>query len=60
METERFKMPSDKEIIEIAILFNDGKIQKKKLADMIGMCQFVLDRLYENNDIKKPSSKEQL
>jgi hypothetical protein len=55
---ERFKMPTDKELIEIALLFNDGKIQKRKLSDMIGMCQFVLDRLYENNDVMKPSNKE--
>jgi hypothetical protein len=54
----RFKLPDDKQIIEIAILFNDGKINTK-LYDMVGMCQFVIDRLYENGDISKASSKEQ-
>jgi hypothetical protein len=55
----RFKLPEDKQMIEIAILFNDGKINTKKLSDMVGMCQFVVDRLYENGDISKVSSKEQ-
>lgn len=55
---ERFKMPTDKQLVEIALLFNDGKLQKSKLRDMIAMCEFVLDRLYENNDVTKPSSKE--
>jgi hypothetical protein len=57
-ERERFKMPTDKDLVGIALLFNNGKIQKRKLADMIGMCQFVLDRLYENNDVLRKSSKE--
>jgi len=56
---ERFKKPTDKELVEIALLFNDGKIQKTKLRDMIAMTEFAIDRLYENGDIKKPSSKEQ-
>jgi methyl coenzyme M reductase subunit C-like uncharacterized protein (methanogenesis marker protein 7) len=58
-ETERFKMPLGKDLVGIAVLFNNGKFQERKLADMIGMCQFVLDRLYENNDVMKPSNKEQ-
>jgi len=56
--TERFKKPTDKQLVEIALLFNDGKLQKSKLRDMIAMCEFILDRLYENNDVMKPSSKE--
>ena len=51
-------MPTDKQLIDIAILFNDGKLDKEKLACMVGMCQFVLDRLQENNDVSKASSKE--
>ena len=51
-------MPTDKQLIDIAILFNDGKLDKEKLACMVGMCQFVLDRLQENNDVAKASSKE--
>ena len=54
----RFKRPSDKNIIDIAILFNNDKIQKNKLTDMVAMADFIIDRLYENGDILKPSSKE--
>lgn len=54
----RFQLPSDEQLIDTAILFNDGKLESEKLSDMVGMCQFVIDRLYENGDIMKPSSKE--
>jgi hypothetical protein len=55
---ERFKMPTDKNIVDFALVFNDGKIEHEKLADMVAMCQFIIDRLYENGDILIPSSKE--
>jgi hypothetical protein len=55
---ERFKMPTDKDIIDFALIFNDGKIEREKLSDMVAMCQFIVDRLFENGDIKIPSSKE--
>jgi hypothetical protein len=55
---KRFKMPTDKELVEIALLFNDGKIQKSKLRDMIAMTEFILDRLYENGNVTTKSSKE--
>lgn len=55
----RFQLPSDKQMIEIAILFNDGKLEQQKLADMVGYGQFIVDRLYENGDVGKPSSKEE-
>lgn len=54
----RFQLPSAKDLIEIAILFNDGKLEQDKLADMVGMCEFVVDRLYENGDVTKRCSKE--
>lgn len=57
-KNEKFKMPSDKQMIEIAILFNEGKFEKQKLRDMVACCQFILDRLYENGDVETPSSKE--
>lgn len=57
-EGEYFKRPTDKEIIEIALLFNDGKIQRNKLRDMVAMTDFILDRLYENGNINQKSSKE--
>lgn len=56
---KRFKMPTDKQLIDIAVLFNEGYLDKEKLADMVAMCQFVLDRLQENNDVGIPSSKEE-
>lgn len=58
-QEERFKMPTDEQIIKIAIVFNNGVLDKDKLSDMVSMCQFVIDRLYENGDILKPSKKEE-
>lgn len=55
----KFQLPSGKQLIDIAILFNDGKLERQKLADMVGMCQFVIDRLYENGNVMQPSSKEE-
>ena len=55
----RFQLPSDKQMIEIAILFNDGKLEQQKLADMVAYGQFIVDRLYENGDVGIPSSKEE-
>lgn len=57
-DQERFKMPDPQKIVEIAILFNDGILDEKKLTDMVAFCDFVVDRLYENGDISMPSSKE--
>lgn len=57
-EEERFKMPTDKQVVDFAIVFNDGKMERKKLADMVGFLQMIVDRLYENGDILIPSSKE--
>ena len=54
----RFQLPSDEQLINTAILFNDGNLESEKLSDMVGMCRFVIDRLYDNGDIMKPSSKE--
>ena len=58
LDKSRFILPSDKQMIDIAILFNDGKLEADKLADMVGYGQFIVDRLYENGDVGKPSSKE--
>lgn len=55
---DRFKVPTDKQIIDIAILFNDGLLDRAKVPDMVAMCQFVIDRLYENGDVLIPSIKE--
>lgn len=53
-----FVMPTDKQLIDIAILFNDGRLEPEKLSDMVGMCQFVINRLFENRDVTKKSSFE--
>jgi hypothetical protein len=58
MEEERFTMPTDKQLIDIAVLFNDGVLDREKLTDMVSMCQLILDRLHEHGTIEKPSSKE--
>lgn len=55
---ERFKKPTDEQIIQFALVFNEGKIEPEKLADMVGLCEMVVDRLYENGDVLIPSSKE--
>lgn len=59
VEVERFKMPESKQVIDIAILFNDGKVDHKRLADMVAMTDFILDRLPENGDIMIPCKKEE-
>jgi hypothetical protein len=56
--TERFLKPTDKELVEISLLFNKGKIQKSKLVDMVAMAEFIIDRLFENGNVSTPSSKE--
>ncbi len=58
MEEERFTMPTDKQLIDIAVLFNDGVLDREKLTDMVSMCQLILDRLHEHGTIEKPSSNE--
>ncbi len=55
---ERFKIPTDDEIIKIALIFNDGRLDANELTNMVSMCKLVTDRLYENGDIMIPSSKE--
>lgn len=58
-ESTRFKMPTDDQIVKAALLFADGNLDdKERLSDMVGLCLFVVDRLYENGDILIPSRKE--
>jgi len=54
----RFQMPTDEQIAKAAIVFNDGRIDEEELTNMISLCLFVVDRLYDNGDIMIPSSKE--
>lgn len=55
---ERFKRPTDQQVVGMAILVNDGKIEQEKLADMVALADMIIDRLYENGDITIPSLKE--
>lgn len=59
MRLERFKLPTDKQMLEFALIVNEGKIEEQKLADMIAYGQLIIDRLYENGDVLIPSSKEE-
>ena len=55
---ERFKKPTDKQIIEFAILCNEGEVDMDKLSSMVGMCEMIIDRLYEHGDITMKSTRE--
>ena len=57
---ETFKMPTDKQLVDIAILFSQDKgiINKVELANMIAMSEFILNRLHENKDVMIPSTIE--
>jgi len=55
---ERFTMPTDEQLIELAILFNDGILDIDELSKMVGITQFVLHRLHEHDDITKKSKLE--
>lgn len=55
---ERFKKPTDEQIVKAAIVFTDGDLEQDRLVDMVSMCCFIIDRLYENGDIMIKSSKE--
>ena len=56
----RWIMPTDKQLIEIAILFSEekGVVNKLELANMVAMAQFILNRLAENNDVMIPAKSE--
>lgn len=62
MNTERFKRPTNEELCEFALLFQtengEKPIDKELLVEMVGFTNLIIDRLYENGDITKRSSKE--
>jgi hypothetical protein len=58
MKAQRFTKPTDQQMVEMAILFNDGKMDLDKLADMMAYAQCLIDRLYENGNVTIPSSFE--
>ncbi len=58
MSKERFKMPTDKQIVDFAILFNDGYLDEDRLTDMVALNMMILERLYENGDVMIPAKRE--
>ena len=62
MNHERFIKPTDEQICEFALLFQteagEKPIDKEVIIEMVGFANMVIDRLYENGDITKRSSKE--
>ena len=54
-QIERFKIPDDKTLVQMAIVVNEGKIEQEKLADMVAMAELIIHRLYENGDALIPS-----
>lgn len=57
-KSERFIMPEPNQLIEFDLLFADGVIDEDRMAHTLSVITIVLDRLYENGAINKPSSKE--
>lgn len=57
---ERFKMPTDDQLIKFALLFTEqeGLVDNKIMADAVAMCQLILDRLHENGDVLIKSKEE--
>jgi|GEM_PF-6231387 len=58
MAEERFIKPTMEQLTEAAIIFSEGKLDRNALATMIGMGSWLVDRLYENGDITKPTIQE--
>ena len=58
LRKERFKKPETKQLIDMAILFNEGVLDKEKLSNMLAYAELIIDRLHENGDILIPSSFE--
>lgn len=56
----RFNRPDPKDFVSFAVLFNDGAVDLERLSAMVGMCTLIVDRLYENGNIRIPSSTEQI
>jgi hypothetical protein len=58
METERFKKPTHEQVVEFALIFNEGNTDREKLVDMVAMCQMIIDRLHDKGDIMIKSQRE--
>lgn len=57
MNKERFKKPTEEEIIGLAIKTADT-IDSKRIADLSTFATILIERLYDNGDINIPSEKE--
>jgi len=53
-------VPEDEDLIKLAIVVNEGNLNREQLGNLVAMAQIVIHRLRENNDIKKSSSFETL
>lgn len=60
--SERFIRPTNAQVCEFALLFQtengEKPIDRELLVEMVGFANMVIERLYENGDITKSSSKE--
>jgi len=57
-QSERFKKPTDQQLVEFAILVNDGELDREKLTGMVAMCEMIIDRLHEHGDVTIKSTIE--
>ena len=58
LKGERFTKPTDDDLIKFAIVFNDGEINKEKLADLVGFAEMIINRLYDRGTIMQKSDDE--
>lgn len=54
----RFKMPTDNELFDIAVIFKELPCSAKEVSDMINYTKFILNRILQYGDLNKPTSKE--
>jgi len=57
-QPERFKRPTDDQIVKAAIVFNEGRMNPEELTNMVSLADWIIDRLYENGDITIPAVNE--
>lgn len=54
----RFKMPTDNELFDIAVIFKELPTSAKEVSDMMNYTKFILNRILQYGDLNKPTSKE--
>jgi len=55
---ERFIKPTSDQVVKAAIVFNDGRMNRKELTNMVALADFIIERLYEHGDMSIPASNE--